>query len=95
MKEDERFDSDEEIEFSEDRWKKRRTVIYITLTFCAISIVYLMAFGKDNELHNTIANGLIFLASSVIITYVGGSAYEDTRMQLGTRRPRQKKDPFR
>lgn len=76
---------------SEYRWKKRRTVIYLTLIFCACCITYLMVLGKDNELNNTIANGLLFLASSVIIAYVGGSAYEDTRVL----NKRNTKDPFR
>ena len=83
---------------AESRWRKRRTVIYLTLIFCAFSITYLMIYGDDNELNNTIANGLIFLASSVVIAYVGGSAYEDTK--LLTKQPRSapqrnSRDPFR
>lgn len=83
---------------SESRWRKRRTVIYLTLVFCAFSITYLMIYGVDNELNNTIANGLIFLASSVVIAYVGGSAYEDTKLLTRQSRSTHKQnnhDPFR
>ena len=66
---------------SEDRWVRRRFVIYVTLLFCGFVIIWLIFNGEDTRLNDTIANGVILLASSVIIAYVGGSAYEDTRMR--------------
>lgn len=62
-----------------DSWAYRRTVIFLTLLFCACGIGYLIGFGQDTKLNETIANGLILLASSVILYYVAGSSYEDVR----------------
>lgn len=62
-----------------DSWKYRRTTIFLTLSFCACAIGYLVGFGEDTKLNETIANGLILLASSVILYYVAGSSYEDVR----------------
>lgn len=58
-------------------WKNRRRVIFGTLIFCALAISYLIAFGKDMELHEVIANGLLLLAASVIGGYVFGAAWDD------------------
>lgn len=60
-----------------DSWKRRRNVIYMTLVFCASAVIYLLVMGEDTRLNETIANGLILLASSTILYYVAGSVVDD------------------
>lgn len=83
MTNDDRIDDYEERDRKEtiklDSWKLRRRVIFITLLFCAASVAYLLVLGEDTRLNETIANGLILLASSTIFYYVAGSVYEDSR----------------
>lgn len=66
-------------------WKNRRRVIFLTLVFCAGIVLYLTLYGKDTRLHETIANGCLLLAASVIGSYVFGSAYENKTLAGGKR----------
>lgn len=61
----------------ETSWKLRRRVIFGTLGFCAVVVLFLTFRGQDTRLHETIASGLIFLAGSVVMAYVFGAAYDD------------------
>lgn len=61
----------------EASWKLRRRVVFGTLGFCAVIVLFLTFRGQDTRLHETIASGLIFLAGSVVMAYVFGSAYDD------------------
>jgi hypothetical protein len=58
-------------------WKIRRRVVNATLIFCALVIVYLLVYGTDSNLNNTIANGILFLAGSVVVGYVFGETWSD------------------
>ena len=69
----------DEIKNSKERWKIRRRIVNITLAFCASSILYLMIKGEDTQLHQSIANGLILLAGSVIGSYIFGSTWDDQK----------------
>lgn len=59
------------------RWKVRRRIVVMTLSFCAGCVLYLMLKGSDTELHQAIANGLILLSGSVIGSYVFGATWDD------------------
>lgn len=65
------------IENNNSRWKIRRRIVNVTLAFCAICLIYLIVYGKDTELNKTIANGLLFLAGSVISSYIFGATWDD------------------
>lgn len=58
-------------------WKVRRTLVVSTIIFCATMTVYLAVWGKADELRETIANGVLFLAGSVIMGYIFGVVWND------------------
>ena len=64
---------------SKPTWKNRRRVIFISLLFCAATILYVMLKGEDTELAQTIATSAFFLAGSIIGSYVFGSVWQDKR----------------
>lgn len=62
----------------ETDWRRRRRVVFATLTFCGGGIVYLMVRGEaDSRLHDTIANGLMLTAASVVLGYLGFPVLDD------------------
>jgi hypothetical protein len=63
--------------FPKPSWRVRRAIIIGTLIFCAAEILYLTVWGQDTDLAETIANGLILLAASVIGAYVFGAVWDD------------------
>ena len=58
-------------------WKIRRTIIVVTLFFCALVILWLAFAGHDTSVNQSIASGLILLAGAVIGSYVFGAAWDD------------------
>lgn len=68
-------------------WRIRRRVVIAVLLFCAIETIYLTGWGNSDELRSTIANGVIFLAGSVVMAYVFGVVWNDTAAMA--RQPRQ------
>lgn len=58
-------------------WRIRRRVIFCTLIFCAAEIVYLTLWADSTDLAETIANGVLILAGSVIGSYVFGAVWDD------------------
>lgn len=70
-------------------WKIRRRIVNATLLFCAGIVLYLVFYGKDTELNQTIANGLIFLAGSTIGAYLFGATWDQKhKREVNSRRPR-------
>lgn len=71
-------------------WRIRRRIILATLMFCAAEVLYLTVWGRDTGLHETLANGALILAGSVIGAYVFGAVWDDANVMLrpGPRRPR-------
>jgi len=59
------------------KWENRQKVIFGTLFFCALVITYLLIWGKDTSLHETIATWSYILSGAVIGSYVFGAAWED------------------
>lgn len=58
-------------------WKIRRRIILATLAFCAVCTVYLMVWGRDTAVNETIALGLVGLAISTVGSYVFGAVWDD------------------
>jgi hypothetical protein len=66
-------------------WRIRRRIVVATLLFCAGEVIYLTVWGKDTTLANTIANGIIILAASVIASYVFGATWDDRNVMAAMR----------
>lgn len=82
------MDDENEVTDSEekfDSWKLRRRVVFGTLFYCMVSITYLMVNGEDTRLNESIATGLIMLASTVILYYVGASTYESSQKKSSSK----------
>lgn len=58
-------------------WAHRRRIIYGTLVFCAFCIIYLLFYGSDTRLNETIVNSAFLLAGGVIGSYVFGAVWDD------------------
>lgn len=78
--------------FPRPSWRIRRTIIVSTLIFCAVEILYLTIWGESTDLAETIANGLILLAGSVIAAYVFGATWDDKNVMALNRRGRRQSD---
>lgn len=69
-------------------WRMRRRIILGTLLFCAGEVVYLTGWGRDTGVHETLANGVLILAGSVIGAYVFGAVWDDANVMSSLNRPR-------
>lgn len=58
-------------------WKIRRRLVIMTLIFCAGCIVYLLGWGQDTKVNETIALGVIGAAISTLGSYVFGAVWDD------------------
>jgi hypothetical protein len=77
--------------FPKPSWRVRRAIIIGTLIFCAGEILYLTVWGQDTDLAETIANGLILLAASVIGAYVFGAVWDDRNVMAMGRAGRRRR----
>ena len=62
-------------------WKNRRRVIFLTLGFCAFCIAYIMIFGVDSRVNETIVLGAFGLMFTTIGFYVAGAAWTDVSIE--------------
>lgn len=78
-------------------WTVRRRLINATLGFCAGGLVYLLLYGSDTRLHETMAFGFFGTAVSVLGAYVFGAAWDDMNvMRLlgrGAYQPEARREP--
>lgn len=65
-------------------WKNRRRVIIISLSLCAFCIIYIMIFGSDTRVNESIVLGSFSLAATVVASYVFGSVWEDNSFKPGS-----------
>lgn len=79
--------------FPRPSWAIRRRIIVATLVFCAGEVVFLTGWGRGTDLHETIANGIILLAGSVIGAYVFGAVWDDRNLLERGRRRRPRDFP--
>ena len=63
------------------KWQFRRTVVVMSLTFCATVITFLVLYGDDTRLNETIAMGTFILAGSVIGSSVFGAVWDDKNVK--------------
>lgn len=68
------------------KWKNRRRTIFATLLFCAGIITYLVGWGDDTRLHETIAQFAWITGAMVIGSYVFGAAWEDMALMKNGRK---------
>lgn len=59
------------------KWQFRRTVIVMSLIFCATVITFLLLYGEDTRLNETIALGTFGLTISIIGSAVFGAVWDD------------------
>lgn len=67
----------EEAKETKDLWAVRRCMVISVAVYAAMSLTYLMAFGNDTALNNTIASGLLLLAGTTIGGYMGFAVLDD------------------
>lgn len=69
-------------------WSVRRRIIFTTLIFCMVTVVYILAFGLDSRVAETAVISSYALAGSTIGAYVFGAVWDDsTRRATTTQRP--------
>lgn len=61
-------------------WQFRRTIIIMSLVFCATIITYLTLYGEDTRLNETLAIGAFGLGISVIGSAVFGAVWDDNNI---------------
>lgn len=61
-------------------WKYRRRAIFGSMGAAMGILVYVMVRWDDTSLAQTLALGSFGLIGTVVAAYVGGAAYEDTRL---------------
>lgn len=61
-----------------DGWRYRRRALFGWLIFAAIALAYLIVWGKDNELHKTIGDALVWGSSANLMAYIAGAVADDT-----------------
>ena len=61
-------------------WRIRRRIVNLTLLFCASGVTYLMFYGDDTRLHESIAIGLLGLAGATIGSYIFGATWGDNNI---------------
>ena len=59
------------------QWKTRRRVVISTLSFCAVTVGYMVYQGGASPVHQTAVTSLTLLAASVIGSYVFGAVWSD------------------
>lgn len=61
-------------------WKYRRRAIFGSMALGTAILAYVMFRWDDTSLAQTLALGAFGLIGTVTAAYVGGAAYEDTRL---------------
>lgn len=78
----------------EPGWKHRRRIIYGTLLFCAFCVLYIVIWGSDTRINETIITSSFMLGGTVIGMYVFGATYQDlsllTKIQMPPKRKSEK-----
>lgn len=58
-------------------WKNRRRFMWIISIFCMYCIDYVMRFGADSRVNDTIIMAAFFCLASIVGAYVFGAAWQD------------------
>ena len=62
-------------------WALRRLIIMITLIFCATCVTYIVLYGDDTRVNETIIVSCFALAGATIGSYVFGAVWDDRNKQ--------------
>lgn len=81
MEENDKKNTDEVSADRNKKWQFRRTVVVMSLIFCATVITFLVLYGEDTRLNETIAMGTFILAGSVIGSSVFGAVWDDKNVK--------------
>lgn len=68
-----------------DAWRYRRRALFLWLIFSALALAYIIGWGRDNELHKTIADALVWGSSANLMAYIAGAVADDTLKRRDTR----------
>lgn len=60
-----------------DNWHNRRRMVITCLVFVAGMTVYLAVWGKNDDLRQDIADGLLTTAMWLVLGYTGGAIVDD------------------
>ena len=58
-------------------WVYRRRTVFLSLLFIGAALTYLILYGEDSRLHDTLAFGLMAGGFGIISSYVFGAAWDD------------------
>jgi hypothetical protein len=61
----------------ERSWLWRRLAVFSSLAVCDISILYLVIYGVDTRLNETLANGVLLLMAAIVNGYVFAGMLDD------------------
>lgn len=64
-------------------WKNRRKILFVCMLWCSAVVAYLAIYAADNALNRTLANGTVFLAGGLIISYLFGVVLNTKSLQSG------------
>lgn len=73
-------------------WRYRRLVVFATILFSMAHLTYLLVYGQDTRLNDTMAFGHFGLLASTIGFYVAGATWHDTTL-MKQPRSRRRIDP--
>lgn len=67
-------------------WKLRRRVIYTTLLYCAVMVLYINVYmtTPTTAIHETLVAALLSLSSTVLLYWIIGATVEDTTKDFTT-----------
>lgn len=63
-------------------WTNRRRTLFATLAFCALVIAYIMVWGGDTRVNETIVQFAFITAGGCVGSYIFGATWQDvTRLR--------------
>ena len=62
-------------------WRIRRAIIFMTLAFCATCITFIVLFGDDTRVNETVIVSCFALAGATVGSYVFGAVWDDNNRE--------------
>lgn len=60
-----------------DNWRARRWVVFASLAYAALTVIYIVIKGEDSALYRDVAVALIGASVAIIGSYVFGAVWDD------------------